>query len=453
MELLKSLEAEKAIVGAVLFEEGSQLEVLHLLKEEYFTDYTCKEALKAIFALERQNKRIDLVTVNEELKAMDSNVGAFELASLTDNVTTINNLKSYLQIVIGHWQKRQIFQLGVNAQKLGMSNASAAIDDVSSISKEIDLIMDMKGENEMSSLGDLAIEHSELTEKIKTGEAISGFKMKLNKVNKLQQFERGDLVILAGRPAMGKTASAIQWGLDFSECDYKVALFSLEMPKRQLSNRIVANKSEIHLEQIKNASFGAGQNAKYVNALAEISSLPFWIDDTASLNPIELKTKLRKLKKKQGGLDIVVVDYLQLMSSGEKQGNREQEIAYISRQLKLIAKELDVLMVALSQLSRAVESRGGDKRPMLSDLRESGAIEQDADVVIFNYRPEYYGITEDEEGNNCADVIEFIFAKTETGRLALQGKDATLQSKRFLILRKLACPICQGKPLKLRTGQ
>jgi replicative DNA helicase len=227
-------------------------------------------------------------------------------------------------------------------------------------------------------------------------------------------WQRSDLVIIAARPGMGKTAFVVS-ALRNAAVDFKipVAIFSLEMASIQLVNRMISAEAELESEKIKKGNLAEHEWAQLVHKTSRLSSAPIFIDDTPALSILELRAKCRRLKAEHG-IQIIVVDYLQLMR-GEQGGNREQEIASISRSLKGIAKELNVPVLALSQLSRSVETRGGDKKPQLSDLRESGSIEQDADIVMFLYRPEYYKITVDEEGMPTQGTGEVIIAKHRNG--------------------------------------
>ena len=224
------------------------------------------------------------------------------------------------------------------------------------------------------------------------------------------------MVIIAARPAMGKTALVLTMArnaaVDFNK---PVAVFSLEMSSLQLVTRLIASESELSSEKLKKGNLEDYEFQQLNDKIRKLSEAPLFIDDTPGLSVFELRAKARRLKE-QHGIELLVVDYLQLMTAGgEGKGNREQEIATISRSLKGLAKELEIPVIALSQLSRAVETRGGDKRPQLSDLRESGAIEQDADMVMFIHRPEYYNITEDENGGSTLGVAELIIAKHRNG--------------------------------------
>ena len=244
----------------------------------------------------------------------------------------------------------------------------------------------------------------------------SGF-TELDKVT--SGWQKADLLIIAARPGMGKTAFVLSLSRNAAIRFHKpVAIFSLEMSSIQLVNRLIASETELSAEKLKKGQLNEHEWKQLSDKISDLTDAPIYIDDTPALSIFELRAKCRRLKA-QHNIELIVIDYLQLMSGGTdgKSGNREQEISNISRSLKSIAKELSVPIIALSQLSRAVETRGGDKRPILSDLRESGAIEQDADMVMFIYRPEYYDIDEDEQGNSNAGMAEIIIAKHRNGSL------------------------------------
>ena len=267
----------------------------------------------------------------------------------------------------------------------------------------------------MSTLIRKATEQIEITKNNKGN--FSGVPSGLTALDRLTSgWQKSDLVIIAARPAMGKTALVLTMArnaaVDFGKA---VAVFSLEMSSLQLVTRLMASESEISSEKLKKGNLEDYEFQQLNDKTSKLSEAPLFIDDTPGLSVFELRAKARRLKE-QHNIELLIVDYLQLMTAGgEGKGNREQEIATISRSLKGLAKELEIPVIALSQLSRAVETRGGDKRPQLSDLRESGAIEQDADMVMFIHRPEYYNITDDGEGNSTIGVAELIIAKHRNG--------------------------------------
>jgi len=263
----------------------------------------------------------------------------------------------------------------------------------------------------------LAIEQIEKAKNSEDG--LSGIQSGLTSLDRLTSgWQKSDLVIIAARPAMGKTALVLTMARNAAvEFNHPVAIFSLEMSSLQLVTRLIASETELSSEKLKKGTLEEYEFAQLNDKIKKISEAPIFIDDTAGLSIFELRAKARRLKEKQG-IELIIIDYLQLMvgsSDGKGGGNREQEISFISRSLKGLAKELNVPILALSQLSRAVETRGGDKRPVLSDLRESGAIEQDADLVMFIHRPEYYNVTQDAEGNDTRGVAELIVAKHRNG--------------------------------------
>ena len=225
------------------------------------------------------------------------------------------------------------------------------------------------------------------------------------------------MIVIAARPGMGKTAFVLSMARNVAvDYEHPVAIFSLEMSSIQLVNRLISGEAEIPAEDIRRGNFSKSEFEQFFERTKSLSEAPIYIDDTPALSIFELRAKSRRLKQ-QHGVQLIIIDYLQLMSSGGKGGNREQEISNISRSIKEIAKELEIPIIALSQLSRSVETRGGDKRPMLSDLRDSGAIEQDADIVGFIYRPEYYQLTEWPDGSPCNNQGEIIIAKHRNGSL------------------------------------
>jgi replicative DNA helicase len=267
----------------------------------------------------------------------------------------------------------------------------------------------------MSTLLKLAIEKIENTQNSE-GE-FSGVPSGITSLDRITSgWQNSDMVVIAARPAMGKTALVLTMArnaaIDFGK---PVAIFSLEMSSLQLVTRLIASESELSSEKLKKGELADHEHQQLIDKTRSLAEAPLYIDDTPGLSVFELRAKARRLKEKHK-IELIIIDYLQLMTAGgDNKGNREQEISTISRSLKGLAKELEVPVIALSQLSRAVESRGGDKKPQLSDLRESGAIEQDADMVMFIHRPEYYGITEDAEGNDTRGIAELIIAKHRNG--------------------------------------
>jgi replicative DNA helicase len=272
--------------------------------------------------------------------------------------------------------------------------------------------------NEMPSVVREAIE--EIEKASQNSDGISGVPTGFYSLDKLTAgWQRSDMIVIAARPAMGKTAFVLSMARNTAvDHNMGVAIFSLEMSSVQLVKRLIASEARLSAEKLRKGDLADHEFQQLHSRIKKLSTAPIFIDDTPGISVFDLRAKCRRLKL-QYDIDMVIIDYLQLMTAGgsKGQGNREQEISTISRSIKEIAKELNVPIIALSQLSRSVEQRGGDKRPVLSDLRESGAIEQDADIVSFIYRPEYYGFLQDEQGNSNAGVGEIIIAKHRNGAL------------------------------------
>ncbi|OJW69145.1 MAG: replicative DNA helicase [Candidatus Amoebophilus sp. 36-38] len=420
----QAIELEQSILGALMLEKDALTEVIDILKPTSFYEETHQEIYTAILQLFNASAPIDLRTVVNQLRKngkLELVGGSYYLASLTARVSSAANIEFHARAVIEYAIKRQLIQVATTIHKhayedttdvfMLLDHAEQALFDVteSNIRKNY---ADMR-----TLLGDAFKElEAKRTHKDGLTGVPSGF-IALDRIT--SGWQKSDLVIVAARPGMGKTAFMLSL-LRNAAIDHgqPVAIFSLEMASLQLVNRLIAAEAELESEKIKKGTLAEHEWQQLIHKTAQLSQAPIYIDDTPALSIFELRTKCRRLKAKHD-IQLIVVDYLQLMSGEATKGstNREQEIAAISRSLKSLAKELNVPIIAPSQLSRAVETRGGDKRPMLSDLRESGSIEQDADMVLFLYRPEYYGITEDELGNPTQGVTEVIIAKHRNGSL------------------------------------
>jgi replicative DNA helicase len=420
----QNTDLEEIILGTILIDRY----VIDIIASEFSENLFYKPQNQvialAIINLYRKSTPIDLVTVTQELisnKELEMAGGAVYISSLTDKVGSSANIEYHLKILQEYALKRNL--ITVSSEILRASyDAEEDIFDVYSkaqtdLESSMKSVVNYKIEDGKAIHERLIKQYYKLLDSGEKSGVPTGFKRLDNVTN---GFQKSDLIILAGRPSMGKTAVAISM-LIYPSIEKKkaVAIFSLEMSKEQVMARIQSCVSEINVSKIVKKQL----NFEEINLLAkkgvEISNAPIFIDDTANLSITELKGKCRKLVKEHG-VELIVIDYLQLMRSGVKTNNREQEIAEISRGLKIIAKELNVPVIALAQLSRNVENRGGEKKPMLSDLRESGQIEQDADMVMFCYRPEYYGFTEYTIGNNSFEgngLFVLVIAKHRNGEL------------------------------------
>ena len=421
----QAIELEEAVLGALMLEKDALTSVIDILKVESFYKEAHKVIFQAILDLFTESQPIDLLTVTTQLRkngALEVAGGAFYITELTSKVASAANIEFHARIITEQSIKRELIRISSTIQKDAFEDTTDVFELLDAMEQSLFEISERnirKNYATMSSIIRDAISELEVRKNQKDG--LTGVPSGFTALDRVTSgWQKSDLVIIAARPAMGKTAFVLSV-LRNAAVDHNrpVAIFSLEMSSVQLVNRLISSEAELDSDKIKKGTLADHEWAQLVHKTAKLSKAPLFVDDTPALSILELRAKCRKLKA-QHDIQMVVVDYLQLMSGDSKGGfggNREQEIASISRALKKIAKELSIPVIALSQLSRAVETRGGDKRPQLSDLRESGAIEQDADMVMFLYRPEYYGITEDEGGASTAGVGEVIIAKHRNGSL------------------------------------
>lgn len=420
----QAVDLEEAVLGALMLERDALTSVIDILKPESFYKDSNKAIFEAIVDLFNNSEPVDLLTVTSQLRKngkLEIVGGAYYITELTTRVNSAANIEYHARIIAEQSIKRELIKVSSEIQHDAYEDTTDVfqlLDKTEQALFEISESHIRKNYSDMNSLMREAIEELEARKKHKDGltGVASGFTA-LDRVT--SGWQPSDLVIIAARPGMGKTAFVVSAmrnaAVDFN---HAVGIFSLEMSSIQLVNRLISAESELDSEKIKKGDLKDYEWEQLVHKTHKLTSAPIFIDDTPGLSILELRAKCRRLKA-QHDVRLIIIDYLQLMSgdSSKGSGNREQEIASISRALKGIAKELNVPVIALSQLSRAVETRGGDKRPQLSDLRESGSIEQDADMVMFLYRPEYYGITEDENGMPTNGTGEVIIAKHRNGSL------------------------------------
>ncbi len=421
----QATDLEEAVLGALMLEKDALTNVIDILKVESFYKNAHQVIFQAILDLFTDSQPIDLLTVTSQLRksgALETAGGAFYVTELTSKVASAANIEYHARIITEQAIKRDMIRISSEIQRDAYEETTDVFELLDKMEQSLFEISEKnirKNYSDMKSIMREAIIELEARKHQKDG--LTGVPSGFTALDRVTSgWQKSDLVIIAARPAMGKTAFVLSV-LRNAAVDHSrpVAIFSLEMSSVQLVNRLISSEAELDSEKIKKGSLAEHEWAQLVHKTAKLSKAPLFVDDTPALSILELRAKCRKLKA-QHDIQMIVIDYLQLMSGDSKSGgggNREQEIASISRALKKIAKELSVPVIALSQLSRAVETRGGDKRPQLSDLRESGAIEQDADMVMFLYRPEYYGITEDEDHNSTQGVGEVIIAKHRNGSL------------------------------------
>lgn len=412
-DLPYSLEAEAAVIGSILINSECLNEVLSIVKTEYFYLEKNKLIFSAINTLYNLNKTIDVITVSEELKKdsiYDRIGGKDYILEIIESVPTTVNVVDYAQIVSDKAHLRKTIEVCSSIQEECYSSHDAQQITELAVQKIFDLISsrDVSGVVHIKDV--LYKNYTHLAEMVENKGTISGIPTGFTELDKrLSGLQPSTLVLIAARPAMGKTSFAVNIAQNIAIKNRKpVLIFSLEMSKEELVNRIISSEAKIESDKIRSGEIGQEELDKFLNIMPPLSEAPIYIDDTASITMTELRAKAKRLKLEKD-LGLIVIDYLQLMN-GRKSESRQVEIAEISRSLKILAKELEVPVIAVSQLGRGPEKREGNK-PMLSDLRESGAIEQDADVVMLLYRDEYYNPETTEKHN----IGECIIAKHRAG--------------------------------------
>ena len=423
----QATDLEAAVLGALMLEKDALTTVVDILKPDSFYKDAHKEIYEVIVELFNNSEPVDILTVTQGLRKkgkLEVVGGAYYITELTTRVNSAANIEFHSRIISEQSIKRELIRIASHIEKDAYEDSTDVFELLDRMQQSLFEISEnhiRKNFEGMNSLMRQAI--GELQAKKDHKDGLTGVPSGFTALDRLTSgWQKSDLVIIAARPAMGKTAFVLSALRNAAvEFNQPVAIFSLEMSAVQLVNRLISSEAELESEKIKKGNLQDYEWEQLVHKTSRLYEAPIFIDDTPALSILELRAKCRRLKA-QHDIQMIIIDYLQLMSgdsskSGGGSGNREQEIASISRALKNIAKELSVPVIALSQLSRAVETRGGDKRPMLSDLRESGSIEQDADMVMFLYRPEYYGITEDENGQPTTGTGEVIIAKHRNGGL------------------------------------
>lgn len=402
------LEAEQAIIGSMLTDKDAVISAIEVLKEEDFYREDNKAIYSAILNLYNRAEPIDIITVKAELESMGKfeQVGGLEyLAELPEKVPTTANAMKYIKIVEEKSTLRRLIKTANEIIELGYNPTEDVEDIMEGAEKKIFNIMQDKSQKSYAPIKDVLVESfTQLEELYNRKQHITGVPSGFTELDyRTAGFHGSELILIAARPAMGKTAFALNIATNAAvKGNVPVAVFSLEMSKEQLVNRILCSESMVDSNKVRTGKLEEDDWTKLAGTIGPLSEAEIYIDDTPGINIMEIRAKCRKLKLEKN-IGMVVIDYLQLIQgSGKRGGSREQEISEISRSLKILAKELNVPVIALSQLSRAAEQRP-DHRPMLSDLRESGAIEQDADIVMFLYRDDYYN--QDSEKKDIAEVI------------------------------------------------
>jgi len=419
----QAVELEEAVLGAIMIEKDAIIEVIDILKPESFYKDEHQKIYQAIINLFANDKAVDVLTVPEEIKKLgqlDEVGGIAYITQLTSRVASAAHIEFHARIVQQKYIQRELIRVATEIQNQAFDDATD-VDDLLDFS-ESQLFNVGQGhiKKEAAQMNVLVRDAIILIQEAsKREDNLSGIPSGYTKLDRLTSgWQNSDLVIIAARPSMGKTAFVLSMSRNMAvEHKKAVAIFSLEMSSIQLVNRLIVSEAEIASQKLRVGNLTDEEWEKLDYRIKKLEDAKIFIDDTPAISIFELRAKCRRLKR-QHNIDIIIIDYLQLMTgSPETKGNREQEVSNISRALKGIAKELNVPVIALSQLNRSVEIRTGSKRPQLSDLRESGAIEQDADMVIFIHRPEKYGILQDDEGNSLKGVAEIILSKHRNGAL------------------------------------
>ena len=413
-------DLEEAVLGAIMLEKDAILSVLDILVPGSFYKESHQQIYEVAQNLSMQEKPIDLLTVTEELRKLEKLEavgGAVYISQLTSRVGSAAHLEYHARIVAQKYIQRELIRVSSDIQQRAFDESTDVDDLLDYSERELLNIAEGHIKKETIKLDNLlktAIEQIEEAGKRK--DSLSGVPSGFTRMDRLTSgWQKSDLVILAARPSMGKTALALSMARNMAvDHNRPVAFFSLEMSSIQLVSRLIIGETHLASDKIRTGRLENYEWEQLEYKIKDLEKAPIYVDDTPAISIFEFRAKCRRLKQKYD-IQAVVIDYLQLMTGSKESGSREQEVSHISRSLKSIAKELDIPIIALSQLNRSVEMRSGNKRPQLSDLRESGAIEQDADLVLFIHRPEYYGIDVDEEGNSLKGIAEIIVAKHRNG--------------------------------------
>lgn len=419
----QALDLEEAVLGALMLDKNAMNDVMDTLKVSSFYKDAHQKVYQAILNLFSETQPVDILTVTQELRKMgelEAVGGAYFISQLTNRVASTANIEYHARIIAQKHIQRELIRISSTLITKAYDETSDVFELLDEAEKNLFDISEGNIKKNYDSMKDILSQAIKQIEESKNKEdGLSGVGTGFHALDRVTSgWQPSDLIILAARPGMGKTAFVLSMARNMAvDFNTPVAIFSLEMSNVQLVNRLISAETGISAEKIRKGSLDDSEYVQLHSRIDKLAEAPIFIDDTAALGVFELRAKCRRLVM-QHHVKIIIIDYLQLMSgSSDKGGNRVQEITEISRSLKIIAKELNVPVIALSQLSRSVETRGGDKKPMLSDLRESGSIEQDADIVTFILRREYYKIHEDENGEPTDGTGDIIIAKHRNGSL------------------------------------
>ncbi len=417
----RDIELEEAVLGAVMLEADAFMNVCDILTPDSFYEPKNKKIFEAIVSLGTKQIPIDMLTVTEELRRLgllEEVGGPLHITELTSRVYSAANVEFHARIVAQKYLSRRLISYATNVEKSAFDESLDVDEVLQSAESDLFSISQSQLKRDVTQIDPVvrtALEQIQLASNRETG--LSGLSSGFEEIDKITAgWQNSDLIIIAARPAMGKTAFMLSMAKNMAiDMSIPTAVFTLEMSNVQLMKRVLSNAADLENDKIKTGRLSAQEWDRINTRTRAIYGAPLYLDETPGLGILELRTKARRLVREKG-VKIIMIDYLQLMTASVGKGaNREIEVSTISRSLKALAKELNIPIVALAQVSRLAAQRD-DKRPMLSDLRESGAIEQDADLVCFIHRPSYYTkSTEDAEGNDIRDLSEFIIAKHRNG--------------------------------------
>ncbi len=422
----QNIEAEEAVLGAILVNPRCLDKVMSMLKPEYFYKPAHRYIYEAILQLTNNNEMIDIVSVSDVLnmnQKLDLIGGRAYINDLSFKCIQTSNVAYYAKSIVETATKRALIMAGSEITTAGYDQQTTSDESLEKAEKLIFDISSGKNSTDLVPIGDLVVDtYDKIDERYKNRDKKTGVESGFYDLDDMTNgFQKSDLIILAARPAMGKTAFALNIASNAAlHYGKTVAIFSLEMSKDQLVQRLMCAEAEVDSQRLRSGNMQSTDWEKLVNAMDRLSSAPIYIDDTPGCSLTDIRAKCRRLAMSDSNLSLILIDYLQLMETSGRETDRTQQISQISRGLKILAKELNVPIIALSQLSRATESRT-DKRPMLSDLRDSGSIEQDADIVMFIYRGEYYASKGQADEENPEEIAknkgeaEIIIAKQRSG--------------------------------------
>ncbi|NIM19249.1 MAG: replicative DNA helicase [Candidatus Latescibacteria bacterium] len=412
----QSLEAEKAVIGAILLDNASLSIAMEYLSGDTFYKRAHQDIFQAMENLFQKGEAIDIITLSEELKRMgryQAMGGASYLSSILEDVHTSANMEYYTRLVLDKYILRRLISISGEVATECYADERETEEILDEAEKRIFEVSERGVRKGFTPVGKIIKQKFENIEKLyESRRHVSGLSSSYDELDSYTSgFQNADLVIVAGRPSMGKTSFALNVAQHLAIREkVPVGVFSLEMASEQLVMRLLCSEARVDSHRLRTGYLKSNEYAELAIVAGYLSEAPIYIDDSAGISTMEIRAKARRLKA-EVNVGLIIIDYLQLISVRERAENRQQQISIISRGLKALAKELNIPVVALSQLSRAVEARGGDRRPMLSDLRESGAIEQDADVVLFLYRPEVY----EGEDSDSKGIAELIIGKQRNG--------------------------------------